>query len=283
MNTVQIKTADFSDINALEALWKQAFDDPAVVTASFYENVFEPRRALVAKCDDCLYGMLYLLEASLRFNGRSYSAGYIYAVATKDEFRWRGVMTALLRAAEELGKMNGIELLFLLPEGKPLFSIYERFGFHTVGYQEKSVIVPQYMPAGDYSLCTCEREVFLSRRDVLLHRHPAFFDLAGKARDGLFEQLNLNGEVLFYREAQACGYLAGERVGDEYHIRETDLTLNAAARAAYVMMIRSVGIKRVTVSGLGRRTPYAMAKPLSSEINPFDLAKANTYVGLLLN
>ena len=67
--------------------------------------------------------MLFALPCNIHSDAAPVSAYYIFAAATKKEFRGNGYMSRLIRSLE------ADRLLFLKPASPSLFGFYERLGF----------------------------------------------------------------------------------------------------------------------------------------------------------
>lgn len=278
MNNVQM--AGIQDIDEITKLFCSSFGESEEAVASFYKNAVLNENILVAKNEQSVSGMLHLLPALITFEAKTYPCGYVYALAVDKEYRHQGIMTALERSASQYAVENGIGTLFLVPQTRCLFKMYENIGYKTVAYREETVVVPEYIK--DFSLSKCEKDVFFARRKSLLSKKASFFDLKEKASEYRFIQANEIGEVLFYRESNASGYMVLLSDKDKCIIKETDLPFGAVSKAAYALMTANTGIKTVSLHGVGRRSPFAMAKSLDGKVNVFDLMRANPYCALML-
>jgi len=118
---------------ALKALWHEAFGDEDDYIALFFSKRFKPKNTLVWIDDGRPAAMLHLLPAELRTASGSLPARYVYAVATKGEFRGKGISTALLEHAAELARQSG-ELLMLVPSSAALYDFYGKRGYQTFFY-----------------------------------------------------------------------------------------------------------------------------------------------------
>lgn len=269
-----------NDIEPLKKLFCDAFDEDYSSASSFYENGVSPSDILVAHCDDTPCGMLQLLPAVIRYKGSEYKSGYIYALAVDEKYRHRGFMTALLSAAASYAKEQEMGTLFLVPQTRALFSMYEKLGYRTVAYKEETVISPAYVES--FSITNCERDVFFARRAAFLTRYATSMDLCSLAKEYQFQSGQEFGDVLFYRDNLSTGYVVGVTKNNRYHIKNTDLPLEAVSRFAYAIKNMRGQIKTVTAAISGRREPFAMAKSLDGRLNLFDLKLSNPHCSLML-
>lgn len=113
----------------LSALWRECFGEEARPTAYFFNNVFHPKNCLIYQVDGRIAAMLHMLPACLLENGRPVRAHYIYGAATHPDFRSRGYMRTLLRAAFYVGGRRGDRYSFLLPAGESLYDYYAQEGY----------------------------------------------------------------------------------------------------------------------------------------------------------
>ncbi len=69
--------------------------------------------------------ILFLLPCMIEIGDECYSAKYLYAVATAEKFKNRGIMTRFL---EQICKQSN-DIIFLKPAGKSLVTFYENRDF----------------------------------------------------------------------------------------------------------------------------------------------------------
>lgn len=109
---------------AARALYLQAFrgEDPAFADALLSATV--PQHLMAVGDHGQLASMLLALPYPIRTDKGLLEARYLYAVATDERFRGKGLAHRLLKEATELGVP-----LFLRPMSPSLFSFYESAGF----------------------------------------------------------------------------------------------------------------------------------------------------------
>lgn len=118
------------DRGALRALWREAFCDTEEFLDAFEATAFSDKRCRCARLDGEICAALYWFNCSYR-GGR---VAYLYAVATKSEYRGRGVCTALMKDTLDLLRSLGYAGCVLVPGSEDLFNFYARLGFRTCGY-----------------------------------------------------------------------------------------------------------------------------------------------------
>lgn len=128
-------------INECREIYREAFG-----TDEDFEN------RLFSACADyckelCINGktvsMLFALPCNIYNGGGLIPAYYIFAAATKKEFRGKGYMTQLINSLET------DRLLFLKPANAPLFKFYEKLGFKRfeISADENSRFMPSRQAA----------------------------------------------------------------------------------------------------------------------------------------
>lgn len=117
------------DIPALSRLWKQAFGDTDEEIARFFREAYPHASGFAARDGETLVGMCFALPQQLACGEDTYSAAYLYAVATDERWRGQGVCRTLLAFAEKELKKRGTDCLMLVPADEGLAAMYEKLGF----------------------------------------------------------------------------------------------------------------------------------------------------------
>lgn len=122
--------ADASMIPALTELWMEAFGDEREYVEFYFSHRFTEENMMVYLMDHHPVSMISLLPAYLHKKGARQKARYVYAVATKEEYRGRGYARDLiLTAKKRLG-----EPLVLEPAEDWLMEYYRKMGFREAFY-----------------------------------------------------------------------------------------------------------------------------------------------------
>jgi len=112
-------------VPSLRSLWKEAFGDTDRFLDDFFGTAFSYERTL------CIYEGEEV-RAALYWFDCEYSEGklaYIYAVATANAYRGKGLCRALTDRLHALLCERGYVGSLLVPGSKELFSFYERLGY----------------------------------------------------------------------------------------------------------------------------------------------------------
>lgn len=133
----------FNSQNELKQLWHLVFGDSNIIIDEFFRLKYSPENTLVKYDNDVLASMLYLLPAKLDISGESYNAHYIYAAATREDYRSKGYMAQLVNQAIEKAKDEDLDFLVLYPAQESLYDYYAKFGF-SKGFIEKKVVLTKY-------------------------------------------------------------------------------------------------------------------------------------------
>lgn len=119
-----------SDDPGISALWQAAFGDPPEAVDAFF-GAFPACRSYVSEEAGEIAAMVHALPQVLR-TGTDLPAAYIYAVATKPEFRGRGLCRGLMAYAEADLKSRGFSAAVLAPAEPDLFRFYGGMGYAAV-------------------------------------------------------------------------------------------------------------------------------------------------------
>ncbi len=112
-------------IPSLRSLWKEAFGDTDKFLDDFFGNAFSYERSLCALEGEEVRAALYWFDCE-------YAEGkiaYIYAVATANAHRGKGLCRALTDRLHAVLAERGYVGSLLVPGSKELFSFYERLGY----------------------------------------------------------------------------------------------------------------------------------------------------------
>lgn len=94
----------------------------------------------------------YLLAATYYTSRESRKYAYLYCVATKEEMRGKGIMTALFSEALHTLERRGYDGAFLVPTDESLVAFYEKLGFRrrmTPAYNYPPVDGREYLIPGE--------------------------------------------------------------------------------------------------------------------------------------
>ena len=132
-----------ADIPALRQLWKQAFGDTDSFLDGFFETGFSPERCRCITVRGQLAAALYWFDC--QWQGKKIA--YLYAVATDENFRGKGLCRALMEDNHRHLKALGYAGAALVPGNKGLFALYEKLGYTPFCPMQTVTAVAESTPA----------------------------------------------------------------------------------------------------------------------------------------
>ncbi|MGI5966973.1 GNAT family N-acetyltransferase [Anaerotruncus rubiinfantis] len=135
-----IQFAEESMRGAIRELWKECFGDSNAYVDLFLENHDICRQTMVFIDGVAPVAMLSLLPMTVVTAAGIMPARYIYAVATRESYRGRGISTAMLEAAHKQMKAAGVKLSVLVPATAELYNFYGKRGYDTAFYSGRAIV-----------------------------------------------------------------------------------------------------------------------------------------------
>ena len=117
------------DIPELKKLWKEAFGDTDETIDGFFNTAFSEKRCMCVKSDGNLAAALYWFGCKCADN----DVAYIYAVATYEVYRGKGIFHKLMEHTHQHLKNIGYIGAVLVPGSNSLFDFYEAMGYSVCG------------------------------------------------------------------------------------------------------------------------------------------------------
>lgn len=114
-------------IPMLRKLWQEAFGDEDAFLDAFFETAFAPDRCRCVTVDEKPVAALYWFDCQLE----GQPVAYLYAVATAETHRGKGLCRALMENAHSHLAYLGYTGAVLVPGSRKLFEMYEALGYHT--------------------------------------------------------------------------------------------------------------------------------------------------------
>lgn len=239
----------------LRALWKQAFGDGDDFLDSFFSLCFSPRRCRCVLREGEVVSALYWFD----FTCRDQKMAYLYAVATREDYRHQGLCRALLADTRQVLKAQGYGAAVLCPENPELARMYGVQGFQPV-----CKITELTLPAGKrpVSLRRVSPEEYAALR-------PRFLPEGGAQPEECFFKLLARDAELF---AGTDFLLAARQQADTLFALEL---LGNSEAAPEILAARNC--REGTFRMPGSTRDFAMFLPLSPD------ARAPGYFGLALD
>lgn len=129
MEELLIQFASQADKADVMALYDLCFPGEREYCAAYHDRFWKPERCLIVRDGETLCAMVNLMDAAMTQDGAQLEATYIFAAATRPEYRGRGLMSRMLGCSFELGRAWGKDLSILLTESDSLFAYYARMGY----------------------------------------------------------------------------------------------------------------------------------------------------------
>lgn len=146
---------------------------------------------------------LYLLDCVLTFNGVPYTGKYLYAAATDESHRSKGIMSTLIKEACEFCIESGFDFISLVPANEGLYKYYAKFGF--IDAMHRKII---HSRTNEHFLNRKEItgvEYFLKRKDLL----DNCISFSGKSEEYAISCLEYSG-VRFYESQNDVFYISAD-------------------------------------------------------------------------
>lgn len=239
----------------LRRLWRQAFGDTEETLDAFFATGFSPARFHCILEDNRPVSALYWFDCALE--GRRLA--YLYAVATEQACRGRGLFHRLMADTHARLKDMGYAGAILVPGSQSLFSLYETLGYRTV-----CSISPFSCAWGDSPVC-------LEQVDAAQYAHlrKGYLPAGGVIQEGAALDF-LQTQAQFYAGAD---FLLAASVGEDTLLAQEFLGNPQAIPG----ILRALHIPQGQFRMPGEDTPFAMFLPFE------DSCPTPTYFGLALD
>lgn len=124
-----------ADLTQLHTLWKDVYGDEDGYIDLFFSGAYFSSHPFAVVENSEVRSVLYLLDCALQSGGQLYNGYYLYAAATKPQYRRRGLMRALIEEAKAFMRETRKDFIALVPANAPLYDYYHTFGFETCLYR----------------------------------------------------------------------------------------------------------------------------------------------------
>jgi len=130
-------------IAELRRLWQEAFGDTDAFLDSFFATGFDRNRRHFIEENGIPVSALYWFDCELK----GQKLAYLYAVATGEEHRGKGLARRLMTETHAILKNQGYAGAILVPGSQDLFAMYEKLGYRAVTTVSKFVARQGSTPA----------------------------------------------------------------------------------------------------------------------------------------
>lgn len=135
------------DLSQCEEIYREAFGDDGEFQAALFSTCGKYCKTVSESGRVCSF--LFALPCDILLDKKTIRAYYIYAAATKKEYRGRGHMSRLVEDIARDGR-----LLFLKPADEKLFGFYRKLGFSEFCVTDNLGIENRAVPTGDFAKLT---------------------------------------------------------------------------------------------------------------------------------
>ena len=123
-----IKHPETENIPALTQLWIQSFGDTEDFVKTFFATGYAPDRCMLCLEEDTVVAALYWFDC--HWEGKKIA--YLYAIATDQNHRGKGICTRLMRHTHEHLQQQGYAAALLVPAEESLEAFYGKMGYKSI-------------------------------------------------------------------------------------------------------------------------------------------------------
>ncbi len=127
-----------TDVNrykmSLKRLWADTFGDNDEYIGLLFDCGHTPSECFAEIIGDEVVSVLYLLAGKIKADGREFEGRYLYAAATAQNHRRKGLMEKLIKESQEYVRENGLSFISLVPANEGLYNYYSKFDFEPLMY-----------------------------------------------------------------------------------------------------------------------------------------------------
>ena len=230
-------------IPALRKLWQEAFKDSDAFLDIFFTTGYSPDRCRVILSDGQAAAALYWFDCVWQKK----KLAYLYAVATAEVFRGRGLCRQLLEDTHKLLKGRGYAGVVLSPGNAGLFRMYEK-----MGYRVMSSVREFSCCAGEesYPLTALTKTEYAKRRAALLPSGGILQEAESLDFLSAFSKFYASEHCLLCVRREADTLFVPELLGDPSHAGG---------------ILRSLGCREGVFRTPGAEKPFAMYRGLTED------------------
>lgn len=155
-----------SYVSSLKKLWAETFGDNEEYIGLLFDRGYSPAECFAEISDNEVVSVIYLLEGRIRADGRVFEGRYLYAAATAEKHRKKGLMAKLIKEAQKYISEKGLSFISLVPANEVLYDYYAKFGFESVMYNYRAIY--NDMPLREKGEAMTPHDYFYLRRKLTL-------------------------------------------------------------------------------------------------------------------
>ena len=119
------------NVSEQSQLWKNVFGDEDGYIKLFFDTAYKTSKCFARFENENIVSALYLLDCSVSLDSKIYDGCYLYAAATDEKYRGRGLMKKLIDEAKDFMKEQSKAFIALVPASASLYDYYSKSGFVT--------------------------------------------------------------------------------------------------------------------------------------------------------
>ncbi len=126
-----VRLANENDTLSIRNIWRECFTSDISYIDNFITNCFPHAKTWVAISNKSseIVSILSLLPTYFNYDGKNFTGGYIYGVATLPDFRGNSLSKVLMNAAFEYSGAINLQYLVVKPANDSLFDLYRGQSF----------------------------------------------------------------------------------------------------------------------------------------------------------
>lgn len=121
-------------------MWQTVFEDSDEYVDIYFSQKYKNENTLIYFEEGKPAASLQMWEYKLAFYDKQIPIYYLAGLATYEEYRRRGYMTALIEKAHEVMKERGVAMSVLVPAEEWLYTFYEQYGYAQVFFAGDELI-----------------------------------------------------------------------------------------------------------------------------------------------
>lgn len=174
---MRIRQAEEKDMPRIIEIWQEAFGDSKEEIEAFFRFLQKEVRTYVAEDEGGaeegrIAGQLCVLPALLfSETGEKVPAAYLYAVATAEEFRNRGICTLLLKEVHKILQAEN-RIPFLVPAEEKLLLFYQERGYFPCFSEELTEVSLEGDTEEDIEITPISSEEYIALRKKAFGKTP---------------------------------------------------------------------------------------------------------------
>lgn len=182
-------------IPAIKALWKSAFGDTDESCNYYFENLHKHENMLVYVDGDDAVAMLTMLPLKISCGKQKYSARYVFAVATHENYRSQGISSRLIEYAHDYMRKSGINFSVLVPASESLFDFYANRGYERMFSVSKKTVNACKIATldGEFSIEKCDAEEYYKLRSRAFENNTPFAFWEGEMLSKIIDYMRFCG------------------------------------------------------------------------------------------